>query len=89
MDSGGLDKSENPCEEWKFAHNYSPIIITFTGIMISLINTICVALFEMMAPLEKCLTLPTETKAIFNKIVIVQYLNIAMILIFADFHLGE
>jgi hypothetical protein len=62
---------ENPCEEWENAHNNAPLIITFTGIMISLINTICVMLFEIMAPWEKCLTLPVETKAIFHKIVIV------------------
>jgi len=54
-----------------------------------LINAICVFLFEIMAPLEKCLTIPTETKATFNKIVIVQFLNIACILLFADFHVGE
>ena len=65
------------------------MIIIFTGIMISVINGVCVWLFEVMAPIEKCLTIPTETKAIFNKIVIVQFLNIACILLFADFHVGE
>lgn len=83
------DFEENPCDEWEFAHKYSSVIITFTGIMISLINGICVFLFEAMAPLEKCLSIPTETKATFNKIVIVQFLNIACILLFADFHVGK
>lgn len=45
---------ENPCDEWEFAERHSGIIITFTGIMISVINAICVWLFEIMAPLEKC-----------------------------------
>jgi hypothetical protein len=45
---------ENPCDEWAYAKKNSGIIITFTGIMISLINGLCVWLFEAMAPLEKC-----------------------------------
>lgn len=80
---------ENPCDEWEFAFKNSGVIVTFTGIIICIINAICVTLFEIMAPLEKCLTIPTETKAIFNKIVIVQFLNIACILLFADFHVGK
>jgi hypothetical protein len=79
---------EDPCEAWEDAYSYGPLIVALTAIMISLINSLCVWLFEVLAPLEKCQTLPDETKAIFNKIVIVQFLNIACVLLFADFHLG-
>lgn len=38
--------------------------------------------------LEKCMTLENEIKAQFNRIVTIQYMNIALVLIFADFSLG-
>lgn len=63
-------------------------LVIITGAMIGLINTICVVLFEIIVIFEKCLTFETETKAQFNRMVTIQYMNIALVLIFADFSLG-
>ena len=57
--------------------------------MIGLLNAICVAIFEQVPVLfEGCLTYQEQTMAQFERIVIVQYLNIAAVLLFADFSLG-
>jgi hypothetical protein len=65
-------------------------MIIITGAMIAAINGICVALFEILVPIfEGCVTYPAESKSQFNRIVIVQYMNIALVLLFADFSLGK
>jgi len=44
-------------------------LVIITGAMIGLLNTICVAIFEFIVIFEKCLTIETETKAQFNRMV--------------------
>jgi hypothetical protein len=82
----GLD--EDPCGDWKFVYENSMYLVIITGAMIGVINGICCAIFESIVVLEKCMTLENEIKAQFNRIVTIQYMNIALVLIFADFSLG-
>jgi hypothetical protein len=79
---------ENPCEEWKWVYENNFYLIIISGAMVGLLNSICVALFENIVIFEKCLTLDDQIKAQFSRIVMVQFLNIAWVLIFADFNLG-
>jgi hypothetical protein len=79
---------ENPCEEWKFIYKNQFYLTIISGALVGAINGICLALFENIVVLEKCLTFDDETKAKFQRVVIVQFLNIAALLLFCDFSLG-
>lgn len=64
-------------------------MIIITGAVIGIINSICVAIFEFTPILfEKCLTYAEETLAQFNRIFVIQFLNIGCLLLFADFSTG-
>jgi len=56
--------------------------------MIGALNGICVVLFQHIVMFEKCLTYMDEIKSMFSRIVLIQFLNIGCVLIFADFNLG-
>lgn len=79
----------NLCEEWQTLRTQSQLMILITGVVIAAINGICVALFEFIPILfEKCLTYADETLAQFNRIFVIQFLNIGCLLLFADFGTG-
>lgn len=64
-------------------------MILVTGIAIAAINGICVFLFENIPIFfEKCLTYADETLAQFNRIFVIQFLNIGCLLLFVDFTTG-
>lgn len=64
-------------------------MILVTGILIGAINGICVFLFEVIPVFfEKCLTYAEETLAQFNRIFVIQFLNIGCLLLFVDFGTG-
>lgn len=64
-------------------------MIIVTGALIGAINGICVFLFEVIPVFfEKCLTYSEETLAQFNRIFVIQFLNIGCLLLFADFSTG-
>ena len=65
----GLD--EDPCGDWAFVYENSMYLVILTGAMIGAINGICVALFEHIVILEKCLTYMDEIKAQFNRITMI------------------
>lgn len=50
------DLTENPCDQWRFYYENSFILTILTGAAVGLINSLTVMLFELLAPLEKCLT---------------------------------
>ena len=82
------DQTENPCDEWKERYEKSFYMLIISGAMIGIINAICVAVFENIVVFEKLSTLEAETTAQFQRIVIIQFLNIAVVLLFADFTTG-
>ena len=59
-----------------------------SGALVGILNSICVALFEHIVILEKLPTMMDEIKAQFSRIVMVQFLNIGCLLLFADFSIG-
>lgn len=56
--------------------------------MVGVINGFCVFIFEAIAPLEKCLTYPQEDLGIFQRIGIIQFMNLGCLFIFSDFSIG-
>lgn len=53
--------TEYPCEAWLWVYNNAFYLTLIMGILISVINSICVALFEMIPPMcEKSLTYREE-----------------------------
>lgn len=78
----------NPCIAWKSSYSISFYLIIISGALISAINGICVFVFEVIVAFEKKLTYMDETIAQFQRIVMIQYCMIALVLLFADFSLG-
>lgn len=62
---------DNPCEEWKFAYDYNFYLVIISGAMISVLNAICVVIFEIIVVFEKCRTYMDETMAQFRRIFLV------------------
>ena len=57
--------------------------------MIGIVNSICVAIFENVPLIfEKTLTYAEMTLAQFNRIFVIQFLNIGCLLLLADFSTG-
>lgn len=56
--------------------------------MVGILNSICVVIFKIIVVFEGCKTYMEETIAQLNRIVVVQYINIAIVLLFAQFSLG-
>ena len=81
---------ENPCEAWKVSYDYGAYLTIISGAMIGILNAVCVAIFEQVPILfEGCLTYQGQTKSQFHRIIIIQFVFIACVLLFADFSLGE
>ena len=64
-------------------------IIILVGAMIGIINSICVVIFELIVFFEKYPTYEQQTQAQYTRITIIQYLNIACILLLAEFNLNK
>lgn len=80
----------NPCEDWAFSYDYAFHLTIISGAMIGILNAVCVAVFELVPVMfEGCLTYQAQTRAQFSRIVIIQFMFIACVLLFADFSLGE
>lgn len=79
---------ENYCEEWLWVFENNMYLTIITGALVGLLNTICVKIFEFIVVLEKLPTSMDIIKAQFSRIVMVQFLNIGALLLFADFTMG-
>jgi hypothetical protein len=77
-----------PCKDWEFAYNFSFYLIIIAGAMISMINVVCVVIFELVANFELCRDYAELSNLQFLRIFIIQYLNICLVLIFADMSVG-
>lgn len=53
-------ETENPCAEWEFAYNNHLYLTVATGIIISIINSVCVAVFNIIVVHEKSKTYMDE-----------------------------
>lgn len=78
----------NPCEDWLWVYQNSFYLTIITGAMVGALNGICVAIFENIAPLEKCLTFPKQDMGIFQRVGLIQFMNLGCLFIFSDFSLG-
>ena len=79
---------ENPCEEWLWRYENSFKLSIIAPAMVALINIIVCLIFELVAPLEKCLTFTEEDRGIFKRIVVIQFLNVGCLFLFSDFSLA-
>ena len=59
-----------------------------SGAMVGAINGIVCFIFEATGPLEKNLTYEGEYRGIYNKIGMIQFLNIGVLFLLSDFTLG-
>jgi hypothetical protein len=59
-----------------------------SGAMIGVINGLVCFIFEATAPFEFNITVMGEHKGIFNKIGMIQFLNIGALMLFSDFTMG-
>lgn len=84
-----LPPDHSPCVEWKFAYDNNFYLVIIAGIILGAINGICVFLFETIVHFEGCVTYMDLTIAQIERITIIQYVNIALVLIFAEFNLGS
>ena len=55
----------DPCGDWEPIYKNSFYFVIITGALVGAINGIVVALFEVLAPLGKCLTWPGENLGTF------------------------
>ena len=61
-----------PCEEWLWVYQNAMYLTIIAGAMISVINAVCVTMFQMIPPLfEKCLTYREEIYLQFERICVV------------------
>lgn len=79
---------ESPCKEWRFAWDFSFYLIIIAGAMIGMINVVCVVIFEMIAAFELCRDHAELSNLQFLRIFIIQYMNICLVLVFADMSVG-
>lgn len=79
---------KNFCEDWLWVFENNMYLTIISGALVGILNSICVALFEHIVILEKLPTMMDEIKAQFSRIVMVQFLNIGCLLLFADFSIG-
>ena len=55
----------------------------------SVINSVCVSLFQLAPPwFEKCLTYKDEIYLQFERVCVIQWLNVGVLYLLADFSLG-
>ena len=79
----------NPCEEWLWIYQNQMYLTLIAGIMLSTINSVCVMIFQYSPPLfEKCLTYKDEIYLQFERVCVIQWLNVGVLYLFADFSLG-
>ena len=64
-------------------------VIILAGVIIALINVTCVLIFELVVTFEKYQTYEDQTIAQYTRITMIQVLNIAFILLLAEFNLGR
>jgi hypothetical protein len=58
----------NPCEDWLWYYKNSPILTIVTGALVGVINGIACAIFENVAPLEKCQTFAEQDRGLIQRI---------------------
>ena len=74
-----------PCEEWLSVYQNSATVQLLSGLAVPVVNVIVCFVFEIVAPLEKCLTYTEEDRGIFLRIVIIQFLSVGALFLFSDF----
>jgi hypothetical protein len=92
--SAGWDESqleedqEPPCQDWQWKYENAFYLTIICGAMVGAINGIVCFIFEATGPLEKNLTFEGESRGIYNKIGMIQFLNIGVLFLLSDFTLG-
>lgn len=88
LKAAGPKLTENPCEEWLWTYQNSFYLVILTGALVGVINGLVVFIFENVAPLEKCLTFAAEDMGIFQRITMIQFMNMGCLFLISDFTIG-
>jgi hypothetical protein len=62
------DLTENPCVEWQWVYENSFYLTIITGALVSAISAVAVMVFEILAPMEKCISYPEEEQNVMRRI---------------------
>jgi len=71
---------------WSITYGSQKFIVIGTSLVVVIINIIICIIFEQISKLEKHHTQNDETLAMFNKITIMQFINISFIMLIINFN---
>lgn len=83
-DGTGTDKL---CQDWVVAQALKNGLIVGTSLMVSVINTIAIMIFVAITYIEAHHSISDETYSSFTRITIMQFINIAVIIMLVNFNL--
>lgn len=77
------------CEDWFIDYAKQNLIIVGTSVLVIVFNVIICYCFELIAKLERFGTLNNETRSKFRRITVMQFINIAVILLLVNFRVED
>ena len=86
-----IDKTDNTeyCNEWFINYAQQKAMVYGTSLVVVAINVIICFSFELISKLERHHTQNEETMGMFQKITIMQFINIAVIVLLVNFNLTQ
>lgn len=78
-------ENKNLCKDWVTNFAIHQGMIVGSSVMVTVINLIATTLFNVMVDLEKKHTINEETETLFMKKTLIQYINIALIVLAVNF----
>lgn len=77
------------CEEWFFNYGFQQAAVVGTSLVVVVINIIASTVLTLTVGLEKSHTVNDETMGQFQKLTILQFINIAVIILIINFNFTE
>ena len=81
----GSDQKSNLCSEWVTNIAVEQGMIIGSSVMVTVINLLATSLFNVMVTFERKHTINEETETLFMKKTLIQYINIALIILAVNF----
>lgn len=86
-DRNGEPDQTKYCGEWTKSYFIQNALLIGSSVVVVLINVITCFIFEKISFVERQLTVNDETKGQFQKITIMQFINIALVVLLINFNL--
>ena len=81
--------AKNLCVDWFKVYAAQQALVIGTSSVVVVINIVICTIFELISKAEKHHTQNDETLGQFQKITIMQFINIAIIILLVNFNLGD